>query len=227
MIKKEKIVIFNVEDVCPVENHGLKMDESNLQFIKKLNKQFGLKATLFVPYNYHNKHPLNENKDWVQWLSKLTTFGHDIAAHGYSHITTKEGDEREFYAYDEKITNNALKSIKFNFENLGIKVSGIRFPEFGETRFTELFVWQYFDYNSTDIIGERIIKGFGGIKKVPYNLSIDRLYDIGHDVYIINSNVSKDLNLENYLKLVSFLSHLHSKYNIKYMTYKEYIELKK
>ena len=231
---KEKIVIFDIDDCHPEKGFGLDKDMSNLKYIKMLNKTFGLKATLYVPLNWHGKFPLWENKEWVKWLLKLKKYGHEISAHGFYHeITPNNQDSREFLRYDLENTKKVLETIKKNWIAIGFNVEGIRFPGWGETKFTELETHKHFKYIATHMIGEKPIVGHGGIIKTPYNLSIDNLYDCGHDTYIIHAHIGPEgtndnnLNFETYKKLVDFLHELKSKYSIKYMTTGEWIKWQK
>jgi hypothetical protein len=54
---------------------------------------------LFIPSNYHNKAPISQNKEWVEWLKSKKYF--ELAAHGHYHACERTDiGECEFFELD-------------------------------------------------------------------------------------------------------------------------------
>lgn len=227
---EEKIVIFGIDDACPDPRFGGTLDNGQLGLVKKLNSTFGLKTTLFVPLNFEGRWHLSKHPEFITYLRRLTQHGHEISAHGFFHRANNPRlGAMEFVEYNEEQTDKALDTILKTWLSLGVDIKGIKFPGWGETKFTEELSHKYFSYIASHISGEKPIIGFGGIMKLPYNLSIDNLYDYGQKVYIMQAHIGEDpntennLNIINYTKVVNFLHELNRKYKIRYMTFNEYM----
>lgn len=76
-----------IDDVHPEKGWGMPGDEC-MNYLHSLNREYGTKFTLFIPSNYHNKYPISEHKDWINWLLSLGYF--ELAAHGHYHQTSNK-----------------------------------------------------------------------------------------------------------------------------------------
>ena len=65
-------VTISIDDLHPEKGWGCEGDES-VEYLQKLNDEFGCKFTLFIPSFYHKKYPLSEHKEWVDFLEE-----HDV-----------------------------------------------------------------------------------------------------------------------------------------------------
>lgn len=80
-------VTIAIDDIHPEKGWGLPDDEC-MEYLDKLNKEFGAKFTLFIPSNYHGNYPISEHKDWIDWLISKGYF--ELAAHGHYHMTSNK-----------------------------------------------------------------------------------------------------------------------------------------
>jgi len=71
-----------IDDVNPKKGYRI-LGEQTETWLRKLNEEFGVRFTLFIPSNYHKEYPLSENKEWVQELSSIEWL--ELAAHGHFH----------------------------------------------------------------------------------------------------------------------------------------------
>ena len=69
-------VTISIDDLHPEKGWGCEGDES-VEYLQKLNDEFGCKFTLFIPSFYHKKYPLSEHKEWVDfWLDVNIIYFH-------------------------------------------------------------------------------------------------------------------------------------------------------
>ena len=118
---------ISIDDIHPETGWGVEGDQC-MEYLEELNKEFGVKFTLFIPSNYHNKAPLSKNKDWVQWLKSKKYF--ELAAHGHFHSCERTDiGECEFFELDthKKVTDR-LDSLFNEWEKAGHKPIGWRNP---------------------------------------------------------------------------------------------------
>lgn len=73
------------DDVNPLKGYRILGDKTETWF-RKLNEDYGVKFTLFIPSNYHNRAPLSQNKEWIQELNSIDWL--ELAAHGHFHMTS-------------------------------------------------------------------------------------------------------------------------------------------
>jgi len=87
-----------IDDLHPENGWGVEGDIC-MEYLDALNKEFGVKFTLFIPSNYHYKYPLSKYKSWIDWLKSKDHF--ELAAHGHFHACEREGiGECEFFELD-------------------------------------------------------------------------------------------------------------------------------
>ena len=95
-------VTISIDDLHPEKGWGCEGDES-VEYLQKLNDEFGCKFTLFIPSFYHKKYPLSEHKEWVDfWLDKDWV---ELASHGYYHMC----DDSDRFGFDEDGALGAYK----------------------------------------------------------------------------------------------------------------------
>ena len=91
-------ITIAIDDIHPELGWGVEGDEC-MYYLDELNKEFGAKFTLFIPSNYHNKFPLSEHKEWINWLKSKKYF--ELAAHGHYHSCKRDDiGECEFLELD-------------------------------------------------------------------------------------------------------------------------------
>lgn len=120
-------ITIAIDDVHPELGWGMPGDLC-MKYLDELNKEFGAKFTLFIPSNYHNKFPISEHKDWIEWLKSKKYF--ELAAHGHYHMCERTDiGECEFFELDtaEKV-NERIKDMLTEWSRLDIKPIGWRNP---------------------------------------------------------------------------------------------------
>ena len=102
---QEHNVTISIDDLHPEEGWGCPSDTS-VAYLENLWEEFDCKFTLFIPSNYHNKFPISEYKDWIDWLKSKGYF--ELAAHGHYHMCERTDiGECEFF---ELNTEDKVKS---------------------------------------------------------------------------------------------------------------------
>lgn len=74
---------ISIDDVNPKNGWRILGDDPEV-WLRKLNEEFGVKFTLFIPSNYHKQWPLSENKEWIKELASIEWL--ELAAHGHYHL---------------------------------------------------------------------------------------------------------------------------------------------
>ncbi len=89
---KNNVVVVAIDDVHPEKEWGIEGDVQ-IEYLKKLNKKFGVKFNLFIPSNYHGKFPLT--KEFVDYWKQYDWI--EMSSHGHYHACQNEGiGEMEF-----------------------------------------------------------------------------------------------------------------------------------
>ena len=116
-----------IDDIHPEKGWGLPGDKC-MEYLDKLNKEFGAKFTLFIPSNYHNKYPLSEHKDWIDWLKSKDYF--ELAAHGHYHMCERTDiGECEFFELNtENKANSRIQQMMIEWQAVNHKPAGWRNP---------------------------------------------------------------------------------------------------
>ena len=99
-------VTIAIDDIHPEVGWGLEGDKC-MEYLEKLNKEFGAKFTLFIPSNYHNQFPISEHRGWVEWLKSKDYF--ELAAHGHYHMCERTDiGECEFFELDTRLVSTPI-----------------------------------------------------------------------------------------------------------------------
>ena len=74
-------VVVAIDDLHPEQGWGCEGD-TQVEYLTRLNQQYGVKFTLFCPSYYHRQYKLT--KDWVDfWLQYDWV---ELANHGHYHL---------------------------------------------------------------------------------------------------------------------------------------------
>ena len=121
-------VTISIDDLHPEKGWGCEGDES-VEYLQKLNDQFGCKFTLFTPAFYQKKYPLSKSKDWVDfWLDKKWV---ELASHGYYHMCEDSNrfGECEFFVINSvQQAKNTIELCLEEWDKVGHKPVGWRNP---------------------------------------------------------------------------------------------------
>ena len=159
-------ITVSIDDTHPEQNWGCEGDQS-VEYLKELNKEFGCKFVLFTPSNYHNKFPLSQYKDWIQYWKQYDWI--ELAAHGHYHkqtIIDPGCRECEFIELDYNQAKDRLKDCLNEWSLTGYKPTGWRMPGWLATQGSFDAVSELFDYtaihthlNDNINVKNKIIKG--------------------------------------------------------------------
>jgi len=134
-----------IDDIHPEKEWGIEGDEC-MFYLNELNKEFGVKFTLFIPSNYHYKFPISEYKDWIDWLKSKKYF--ELAAHGHYHECKRDDIwECEFFELEtEKEANERIKLMMEEWDKVNHKPLGWRSPGWLTTPIAAQQLSPYFKY---------------------------------------------------------------------------------
>jgi len=225
-------IAFSVDDVAPIPTHGLLREEDNLKYLFKLNKEFGVKFTLFVVPNWEGKADILEHKDWVKWLSSFDFL--EIANHGLHHYNPRNKTGMEFVDVNEEVAEQLLKASITKFREVGLEPKILKIPGWKfNSELMSLFPKLGFKGLADHFVGVHIIKMTNGFYRIPYTLSAENLHSKHYkDLLIIHTHIAVDKQnkngwtdklfdeVRNYLKEIIELN----KGDVKFVTFSELIE---
>lgn len=247
--KRKLKILFSVDDVHPEIGFGLYKEKGNLGYLKKLNKEFGLKFTLFlVPFwNGVEKFNILYHKDWVSWLNKQPYF--EIAGHGLTHkaeqremkyitltlsssIPEKTFKYLEFFNLNNDNIEKRIKQMKNLFKKCGVVLRGFRTPGWiSENSVYNILKKEKFIWLADHIFGEKIIELSNGLKLIPFNASTEDLeFAFFDDTLIIQSHINKKDGNKNgwdekqYESVRNFLINLQKERELMPLTFSEFVE---
>ena len=205
-------ILIAIDDVHPEQGWGLK-DDKCMDYLDKLNKEFGAKFTLFIPSNYHGKYPISEYQDWINWLNSKDYF--ELAAHGHYHDCRSGGPgECEMMEHNYTSACKRLYECLDEWDEVGIKPKGWRMPGWLGTQGSFDAVSVYFDYvaihdnhnNNISFNDDiKVIKGHAGIHETDITFYNNRIMFQSHIAGNHNDNV---WNEANYGQIRLSLEHL-------------------
>jgi len=217
-------IVICIDDVHPEKGWGLKGDKC-MEYLEKLNKEFGAKFVLFIPSNYHDKYPISDHQEWIDWLKSKDYF--ELAAHGHYHACERTDiGECEFFEID---TADKAKSriwqMMDEWSDVGHKPTGWRNP--GWLAHPEAAKWlgPIFDYSAVHYEHNNNIQwdcrtfyGADGIHETDISLHDGRIMFQSHIAGDWNDNV---WNEENYEQLRMSLKFLTENNDTKFVTLEE------
>ena len=219
-------VTIAIDDIHPEKGWGLEGDEC-MYYLDELNKEFGAKFTLFIPSNYHNKFPLSDHKDWIDWLKSKGYF--ELAAHGHYHMCERTDiGECEFFELDtaDKVKSRIWQMMD-EWSDVDHKPEGWRNP--GWLAHPEAVKWLgpmfkyaavHYEHNRNLQWDCKMIFGADGIHETNINLHEGRIMFQSHIAGDWNDNC---WNKSNYEQMRVSLEHLTimPEQNIKFKTLNE------
>ena len=211
MQAKTTDITIAIDDVHPEPGWGMEGDAC-MEYLEELNKEFGAKFTLFIPSNYHNKFPISEHKDWIDWLKSKGYF--ELAAHGHYHMCERNDiGECEFFELDtEDKVKSRIWQMMEEWSDVDHKPIGWRNPGWLAHPNAVKVLGKYFDYSAIHEEHNRglpwdckMIYGHDGIHETNISLHDGRIMFQSHIAGNHNDNV---WNNENYEQLRLSLNHL-------------------
>jgi peptidoglycan/xylan/chitin deacetylase (PgdA/CDA1 family) len=219
-------ITVSIDDTHPEQNWGCEGDQS-VEYLKELNKEFGCKFILFTPSNYHNKFPLSQYKDWIQYWKQYDWI--ELAAHGHQHkrfVIDPGCRECEFIELEYNQAKNRLKECLNEWELSGHKPTGWRMPGWLATQGSFDAVSELFDYtaihsylNNNIKVNNKIIKGENSIHNDDSLIISDNM--IHFQSHIWGEYNKNNWTEENYLNVKAILSYLKENYILEYKLFNE------
>lgn len=139
-------VVIPIDDTHPESGWGMPDDECT-RYLIDLNSEFGCKFVHFIPSNYHNKFPLSQFKDWVDYWRQFDWI--ELAAHGHLHsrqLVDPGCRECEFVEFDYSQAKSRLDASLEQWDLVGVRPRGWRMPGWLATQESFRAVSEYFDY---------------------------------------------------------------------------------
>jgi len=213
-----------IDDIHPEKGWGMEGDEC-MYYLDELNKEFGAKFTLFIPSNYHNKYPLSDHKDWIDWLKSKDYF--ELAAHGHYHMCERTDiGECEFFEIDtEDKAKSRIWQMMDEWDAVDHKPIGWRNP--GWLAHPEAVKWLgpifkyaaiHREHNHNMKWSCKTFYGHDGINETDISFHDGNIMFQSHIAGDWNDNV---WNKENYEQLRISLAYLLKSYDIKFSTIAE------
>lgn len=218
-------VTVAIDDVHPEVGWGMDGDVC-MDYLEALNKEFGLKFTLFIPSNYHSKFPLSQHKEWVQWLLSKGYF--ELAAHGHYHMTSDKNawGECEFADMkDQQECEDRLNLLIKEWQAVGHQPVGWRNPgwlcqPFCVQPLSTIFKYAavHYEHNRSMQWGCRMLFGHDGIHETQINVHNGALMFQSHIAGQWNDNVWSE---QNYNQMRYSLDFLQQTYKLEPLFLKE------
>jgi len=214
-----------IDDLHPEKGWGLEGDEC-MFYLEELNKEFGVKFTLFIPSNYHNKFPLSQHKYWIDWLLSKDYF--ELAAHGHYHMTSDKqawgecefADMQTVEICKERISLMINEWGSVNYKPKGWRNPGWLCQPFCVNPLSETFEYAavHYEHNRGMNWSCKMLFGHDGIHETDIKLHNDVLMFQSHIAGDWNQNV---WNKDNYEQFRSSLQFISDNYSIEPLFLKE------
>jgi len=225
-------IAWSVDDVAPIPEHGLNRGGGNFKYLFELNKELGVKFTLFVIPNYKGNYDIRNYKNWCDWIKSLDFC--EIANHGFYHWNPVRNDWLEFIGITKPQAEILLKNSTEAFSEMGIYPKILKIPgwEF-ESEFMDLFPKYGFKALADHFVSLKPIKLTNGFYRIPYTLSTENLHSSHYaDTLVLHSHIATDgtnkngFTEEHYQEVRKFLKNIieKNKGNVKFVTFSELIE---
>ena len=217
-----------IDDIHPEVGWGMP-DDKCMGYLEELNKEFGVKFTLFIPSNYHNKFPISQHKDWIDWLKSKDYF--ELAAHGHYHQCERTDiGECEFFELDTKEkTKQRISLMLKEWGSVEHKPLGWRNPGWLAHPEAIKVIGKYFKYaaiheqHNNGIPWEcKTFIGHDGIHQA------DSIQLYNQDTFMFQSHIAGKTNdnnwtEENYENFRNVLLFLQEEYDLEYKTLGELV----
>ena len=218
-------LVVAIDDLHPEQGWGCEGD-IQVEYLSRLNAQYGVKFTLFCPSNYHNKYPIT--KDWVSYWKQFDWV--ELCNHGHYHNVSDENKkfmgEQEFLELNYPSAVERIQESLNLWEQCGHKPVGFRAPGWGINQYAADAVSSYFkwiagheQHNQGINFGTQFFTGCDGIHESD-NIS---LYG---ETFMFQSHIQGDWNdnvwnEKNYLHFQKVLNYLLSQYELQFTTISE------
>ena len=215
-------VVVAIDDVHPEKDWGVEGDVQ-IDYLKALNKDYGVKFNLFIPSYYHNKFPIT--KEFVDYWKQYDWI--EMSNHGHYHACHNEGiGEMEFFELQYGDATQRIQDSLNLWESCGYKPKGFRAPGWGVNQQSADAISSYFDWvaghseiNKGINWGCHFFEGCDGINE-PDSLS---LYG---ETFMFQSHINGEHNdnvwtEENYLHFEKVIEYLLSQYDLQFVTISE------
>ena len=220
-----KNVVVAIDDLHPEQGWGCEGD-IQVEYLTRLNKQYGVKFTLFCPSYYHHEYKLT--KDWVSYWKQFDWV--ELAKHGHFHDVQKysfdQMGDQEFLELNYTEATERIQESLALWEECGHRPKGFRSPGWGITQEAATAVSSYFDWvagheqiNQNIVFPTQYFIGADGIHETE-DIS---LYG---DTFMFQSHIQGDWNdnvwnEKNYLHFQKVLDYLLSQYELQFTTISE------
>lgn len=217
-----------IDDVNPKKGWRILGDKTE-NYLFSLNKDYGVKFTLFIPSNHHNEAPISENKNWLNELKDSGIF--ELAAHGHYHQTTipEQIGECEFFELQTpQQVNERLKLLTHEWGECFVQPVGWRNPGWLASDASIQQLSNYFNYSAVHYEHNRnrrwgceMIFGHDGIDQTNIQLHDNTIMFQSHIFGDWNDNV---WNNRNYEQVRLSIDYLVSNNEVQFKTIEEVVD---
>ena len=206
-----------IDDIHPEKGWGMPGDKC-MDYLDLLNKEFGIKFTLFIPSNYHNQFPLSKHKEWIDWLKTLGYF--ELAAHGHFHKTSNRNiwGECEFAEISTEVECiNRVAMMWSEWNEVDHKPVGWRNPGWLAQSVCVDVLGNHFKYAAVHYEHNKglqwkckMLFGADGIHETNINLHDNNLMFQSHIAGDWNQNIWNESNYKQFRESLKFLYDTYS-----------------
>ena len=221
----ETNLIVAIDDLHPQKGWGCEGD-IQVEYLKELNKKYGVKFNLFCPSYYHNEYPLT--KDWVSYWKQFDWV--ELSNHGHYHhvekYTKEEIGEQEFLELNKDEAIDRVRDSLNLWEQCGHKPKGFRAPGWGITQEAATAVSSYFEWVAGH---EQINQGIDF--PTQYFVGADGIHETNDislygETFMFQSHIQGDWNdnvwdEKNYLHFKEIIKYLSTQYELDFKTISE------
>ena len=217
-------ITISIDDLHPEQGWGCEGDKC-VEYLEKLHKEFGCKFNLFIPSNYHNKYPLSEYPEWVDfWKNKDWV---ELSAHGHYHACERTDiGECEFAELDtEEKAEERIQKCLNEWQSVGYIPKGWRNPGWIAHPTAIKALGKHFKYaavhkqhNQGMSWDCKTIFGADGINETDIKLHNGVVMFQSHIAGDWNDNIWNEENYENFRNVLKYLS---EQYELQYKTFNQ------
>ncbi len=219
-------LIVAIDDLHPQQGWGCEGDVQ-VEYLKSLNDEFGVKFTLFCPSYYHHKYKLT--KDWVSYWKQFDWV--ELANHGHYHdvkkYTKDQMGEQEFLELNFAEATERIQDSLSLWKECGHTPKGFRQPGWGINQESANAVSNYFEW----IAGHEHINQNIKFNCDKYFIGADGIHESENislygQTFMFQSHIQGDWNdntwnEKNYLHFQKVVKYLLSQYDLNFVTISE------
>lgn len=201
-----------IDDINPKKGWRILGDKSE-KILFDLNKEYGIKFTLFIPTFHHKTDRISDNKEWINELKNSGIF--ELAAHGHYHETSDPERlyECEFLEVDSNSkAEDRIKAIMEEWDKVEHKPLGWKYPGWLSHPSSQNAIENNFDYisvhyhhNANISWKNKPIYGNDSVHENKVSLHNDNFMFTSHIFGEWNKNTWDDKVADNFRRILDYI----------------------